>query len=286
MQTDQGIIRQLNLTGKRLSKGHRRIADFVAEHYDRAAFMTAARLGEVAQVSESTVVRFAIAMGYEGYPQMRRALREMVRHRLTSTQRVSIASDLDAEELPLAVLQSDMDNIKATIDGMDWELFGRVVEVISQGKALYVLGLRSAAPLAAFLAHYLRFIFDDVRLLGDLVSEAYETVARIQPEDVLIAVSFPRYSTRTLEIMRFAASQGVRVVGITDGSLSPLHEVSDLCLDARTDMTSFADSLAAPFSLMNALVAALGAGNREALERNLSQMEQVWDTYRVYAAHE
>lgn len=286
MQADQGILGRLNLTGKRLSKGHRRIAAFLTDHYDRAVFMTAARLGEVAEVSESTVVRFANALGYEGYPQMRSALREIVRHRLTSAQRFSIADDLPPDELPRAVLQNDMNNIKATIDGLDWDVFDEVVRTINQAQSIYILGLRSAAPLAAFLAYYLRFIFDNVREVGDMMSDTFETIARIRPEDVLIAVSFPRYSTRTLESMQFAKSRGVKVVGITDGALSPLHTVSDLCLDARTEMTSFADSLAAPFSLLNALIAALGADNRERLKRNFSQMESVWNTFRVYAAHE
>lgn len=285
-QTDQSILKRLNLSGKRLSKGHRRIAAFITEHYDRAVFMTAARLGEVADVSESTVVRFAIALGYEGYPQMRKALQEIVRHRLTTAQRFSISDDLPAEDLPRTVLHNDIDNIKATLDALDWDVFSEVVKAISNARAIYILGLRSAAPLATLFAYYLRFIFEDVREIRDMMSEPFEAVARIQPDDVLIGVSFPRYSTRTLESMRFAKSRGVKLVGITDGSLSPLHEVSDLCLDARTQMTSFADSLAAPFSLVNALIAALGTSNRDTLEKNFSQMEKVWNTFEVYAAHD
>ena len=283
MEEYQPIMNQLNLSGQRLSKGHRKIAAFIEENYDKVVFMTAARLGEVVSISESTVVRFANACGYEGYPQMQRALKEIVRHRLTPAQRLSISNDLTAEELPVEVLKTDMQNIRATIEGMDKEVFSQVVEEISKASAIYLLGLRSAAPLSEFFGYYLRYIFDDVRVISSTVNDTFETIARIKPGDVMIAISFPRYSNRTLECMQFAKSRGVKVIGITDGPLSPLHEVASLCLAARTDMTSFADSLAAPMSLINALIAALGNLKRETLNRNFAQMESVWDAYRVYA---
>ena len=158
-----------------------------------------------------------------------------------------------------------------------------MVEEISKASAIYLLGLRSAAPLSEFFGYYLRYIFDDVRVISSTVNDTFETIARIKPGDVMIAISFPRYSNRTLECMQFAKSRGVKVIGITDGPLSPLHEVASLCLAARTDMTSFADSLAAPMSLINALIAALGNLKRETLNYNFAQMESVWDAYRVYA---
>lgn len=283
MDEYQAIMSQLNLSGKRLSKGHRKIAAFIEENYDRVVFMTAARLGEVVAISESTVVRFANVCGYEGYPQMQRALKEIVRHRLTPAQRLSISNDLSPEELPLEVLKTDMQNIRATIDQMDPAVFTQVVEEISKAGTIYLLGLRAAAPLSEFFGYYLRYIFDDVRVISSTVNDTFETIARIKQGDVMIAISFPRYSNRTLECMQFAKSRGVKVIGITDGSLSPLHEVADLCLDARTDMTSFADSLAAPMSMINALIAALGSRKRDTLSSNFAQMEAVWDAYRVYA---
>lgn len=280
------IVRQLNRSGTKLSKGHRLIAAFIEDGYDKAAYMTAAKLGALVQVSESTVVRFAIALGYEGYPQMQRALREIVRHRLTSSQRFAITDVLEASALPEEVLRTDMNNIKATIESLDPKVFSQVVETISTANSHYILGLRSAAPLAQFMAYYLHYVFSDVRLIGNTINDTFETIARIKPGDVLIAVSFPRYSNRTLESMRFAQSRGGKVIGITDGSLSPLHEASDLCLDARTEMASFADSLAAPLSLINALIAALGQRNRDAIQRSFEDMEHVWDTFRVYAGNE
>ncbi len=283
----QEIIRLLNQSGKRLSKGHRKIAAFIDAHYDKAVFMTAAKLGETVGVSESTVVRFAIALGYEGYPQLQRAMQEVVRHRLTPTQRFEISAGIaDERQLLQTVLRTDMHNIRSTVEQLDAALFSQVVDEISRAKTLFVLGLRSAAPLAQFLGYYLHFIFDDVRVIGNGSIDVFEVIARVRPADVLIAISFPRYSNRTLESMRFARSRGVKVVAITDGAMSPLHEASDLCLDARTDMVSFVDSLAAPLSLINALLVALGARNQEVLGRNFSQMEQLWDTYRVYAGKE
>lgn len=282
----QSILKQLNLSGGKLSKGHRKIAEFIEAHYDKVGFMTAARLGQVAQVSESTVVRFAIACGYEGYPQLQKALKEIVRHRLTSAQRFAMAGSLSPETLPQELLRMDMNNIRATIETLDTQLFSKVVEEISAARRIYLLGLRSAAPLADFFGYYLHYIFDDVRIMSGAINDTFEAIARIQAGDVMIAVSFPRYSNRTLESMRFARSRGATVIGITDGSMSPLHEVSDLCLDARTDISSFADSLAAPLSLINALLAALGERNRDRVRRNFAELEQVWDTYRVYAGRE
>lgn len=278
------IIKRLNMSSRRLSKGHRKIAQFIEEHYDKAAYMTAARLGKLVSVSESTVVRFANALGYEGYPQMQKALQEIVHHRLTSSQRLAMSASVDKDDLPDAVLRTDLANIRATIDEIDRSAFSAVVDAIAAARTIYVLGLRSAAPLAQFLGHYLQFIFDDVRLFGGMGGDVFETIARIGPEDALVAISFPRYSSRTLESMRFARSCGGKVIGITDGPLSPLHEVSDLCLDARTDMVSFVDSLAAPLSLINALLVALGVRNAEKLTNNLRNMEQIWETYRIYDA--
>lgn len=282
----QEIISRLSRSQKRLSKSHRKIAQLIETHYDKAVYMTAQKMGEIAGVSESTVVRFAVALGYEGYPQMQKALQEIVRHRLTTSQRFAMAADISEDELLDTVLKTDIDNIKATIGQLDRDVFRQVVDEISRAKTIYVLGLRSAAPLAQFFGHYLHFIFDDVRTIGSTGSDVFEFIARIKPEDTMVAISFPRYSSRTIESMRFARSRGVRVIGITDGALSPLHEASDLCLDAQTGMVSFADSLAAPLSLLNALIATLGVRNQQTLSANFRDMEEVWDTYRIYAGKE
>lgn len=282
MQNTQDMIQRLNLSGSRLSKSHRRIAEYILQHYDKAVFMTAAKLGEMVNVSESTVVRFAVALGYEGYPELQQALQELVRHRLTATQRFEMSSDISQEEVLSTVLKADMQNIRSTIDGIDNAAFLRAVQVISGARRIYILGLRSAAPLAQFAGYYLHYIFDDVRVVAAGSTDVFEAISRIEADDVLLGISFPRYSSRTIEAMSFARSRHAQVIGLTDGPMSPLHEVADICLSMRTDMASFVDSMAAPMSVINALIVALGIQNREALNARFKQLEEVWDAYSVY----
>ena len=282
MQNTQDMIQRLNLSGSRLSKSHRRIAEYILQHYDKAVFMTAAKLGEMVNVSESTVVRFAVALGYEGYPELQQALQELVRHRLTATQRFEMSSDIRQEEVLSTVLKADMQNIRSTIDGIDNAAFLRAVQVISGARRIYILGLRSAAPLAQFAGYYLHYIFDDVRVVAAGSTDVFEAISRIEASDVLLGISFPRYSSRTIEAMSFARSRHAQVIGLTDGPMSPLHEVADICLSMRTDMASFVDSMAAPMSVINALIVALGLQNREALNARFKQLEEVWDAYSVY----
>lgn len=282
MQNTQDMIQRLNLSGSRLSKSHHRIAEYILQHYDKAVFMTAAKLGEMVNVSESTVVRFAVALGYEGYPELQQALQELVRHRLTATQRFEMSSDISQEEVLSTVLKADMQNIRSTIDGIDNAAFLRAVQVISGARRIYILGLRSAAPLAQFAGYYLHYIFDDVRVVAAGSTDVFEAISRIEASDVLLGISFPRYSSRTIEAMSFARSRHAQVIGLTDGPMSPLHEVADICLSMRTDMASFVDSMAAPMSVINALIVALGIQNREALNARFKQLEEVWDAYSVY----
>jgi DNA-binding MurR/RpiR family transcriptional regulator len=276
------MIERLNLSGKKLSKGHRRIAEYIVQHYDKAVFMTAARLGDMVGVSESTVVRFAVALGYEGYPQLQRSLQELVRHRLTSVQRFEMFADIHQDAVLHTVLKTDMQNIRSTIDEIDAQTFRDIVERISGARAVYILGMRSAAPLAQFFGYYLHYIFDDVRVVAASSTDVFEAISRIKKEDVLIGISFPRYSTRTVEAMMFAKTRGAQVIGLTDGPMSPLHNVADACISARTDMASFVDSLAAPLSVINALIVALGLQHREELNDRFKQLEGIWDAYSVY----
>ncbi len=286
MQDMQDIIRRLNQSGKRLSKGHRRIAEYIVEHYDKAVFMTASRLGENVGVSESTVVRFASALGYEGYPQLQRSLQELVRHRLTAVQRFEMSSEIDRSAVLRTVLKADMQNIRTTIEEIDTAAFEDVVQRMLNANTIYVMGLRSAAPLAQFLGYYLHYIFDNVHLVSTGSPDVFEEIARVHKEDLFIGISFPRYSTRTLESMRFAKSKGAQVVGITDGPMSPLAEVAHVCLAARTDMASFVDSLAAPLSVINALIVSLGLHRREELSEHFKQLESIWDANKVYLMKE
>ena len=282
MQEMQDMIDRLNQSGKRLSKGHRKIAQYIVEHYDKAVFMTASKLGESVGVSESTVVRFASAMGYEGYPQLQRSLQELVSHRLTANQRFEMSTEIDPREALGVVLKSDMQNLRATMEQMDVAVFEDVVNRLLSAKSIYVMGLRSAAPIAQFLAYYLNFIFDNVRIVSEASGDVFEQISRINETDLLFGISFPRYSTRTLEAMSFAKARGAQVVGLTDGPMSPICAASTVCLTARTDMASFVDSMAAPLSVINALIVALGLKRKEELSEHFRLMEGIWDEYRVY----
>ncbi len=286
MQDMQDMIDRLNQSGKRLSKGHRKIAQYIVEHYDKAVFMTASRLGESVGVSESTVVRFASAMGYEGYPQLQRSLQELVSHRLTTNQRFEMSTELDPGAALTTVLKSDMQNLRNTLEQIEQSVFDEVVQRLLSANAVYVMGLRSAAPLAQFMGYYLNYIFDNVHLVSSGATDVFEDIIKLRENDVLIGISFPRYSTRTLEAMRFAKRCGAQVVAITDGPMSPLAEIADLSLTARTDMASFVDSLAAPLSVINALLVTLGLHRKQALTQHFKQLESIWETYEVYLEEE
>ena len=286
MQDMQDMIDRLNQSGKRLSKGHRKIAQYIVEHYDKAVFMTASRLGECVGVSESTVVRFASAMGYEGYPQLQRALQELVSHRLTANQRFEMSTEIDPSAALGIVLKSDMQNLRATLEQLDNAVFDDVVRRLLSARSIYVMGLRSAAPLAQFMGYYLNYIFDNVHLVSSGATDVFEEISKLNEDDVLVGISFPRYSTRTLEAMRFAKRCGAQVVAITDGPMSPLTDIADATLTARTDMASFVDSLAAPLSLINALLVALGLHRKEALTQHFRKLESIWETYEVYLEEE
>lgn len=286
MQEMQDLIGRLNQSGKRLSKSHRKIAEYIVTHYDKAVFLTASRLGQSVGVSESTVVRFASAMGYDGYPQLQKALQELVRHRLTAIQRFEMSSEIDRAAVVPTVLKGDIHNIRTTMDELNMETFEDVVQRILAAQTIYIMGVRSAAPLAQFLSYYLNYILENVRLVGAGPTDVFEEISRVKEEDVLIGISFPRYSTRTLEGMRFARSHGAQVIGITDGPMSPLYEAADVCLAARTDMASFVDSLAAPLSLLNALIVALGLHRQQELSDHFKKLESIWNAYSIYIGEE
>ena len=266
------------------SKGQRRIAKYILENYDKAAFMTAGRLGVTVGVSESTVVRFAAELGYDGYPGMRKALQEMIRNRLTSVQRIEVAKELiDDSNVLEAVLSAYMEKLQKTIEEIDSASFDAAVDAIINAKHVYIVGMRSSTALASFMGYYLNILRDNVYLLHDTaVSEIYEQVLRIGEGDVFIAMSYPRYSTRTVKAMRFVKSAGATTIGLTDGDSSPLVELSDILLYAKSDMVSFLDSLIAPLSLINALIVSIGLRSKDALSDTFKRLETVWSENDVY----
>lgn len=284
MDNAQELIQRLNHSGKKLSKSHRRIAECIVTHYDKVVFMTASKLGEYVGVSESTVVRFAAALGYSGYPQLQKALQELLRHRLTASQRFELTNDMDHVQVLNKVLKADIQNIRSTLDELDIGSFERAIDAIIQARQIYVMGLRSSAPIAEFFVHYLKFIFPNVHVVTSGVSDVFEQLSRIGEGDLLIGISFPRYASRSIEAMDFARKQGASLIAITDGPLSPLHSTADICLMAKSDMSSFVDSFAAPLSLINALLVALGQRRRTEVSEYFNKMERIWAEYDVYLA--
>ena len=266
------------------SKGQKLIARFILTSYDKAAFMTASRLGQTVNVSESTVVRFAAELGYDGYPSMQKALQEMIRSKLTSIQRIEVANDrIGDHDVLTTVLQSDIEKIRLTLEEADRTGFDRAVDALLSARRIYIVGARSAAALADFLGFYFNLIFEQVVLIRTTsVSETFEQLLRVGPEDVVIGISFPRYSSRTVQAMHFARDRGARVVALTDSETSPLTETATITLLAKSDMASFVDSLVAPLSLINALIVAVGRRKGTDVARTFSTLEQIWSDYGVY----
>ena len=266
------------------SKGQRRIAGYVTESYDKAAFMTASRLGKTVGVSESTVVRFAVELGFDGYPEMQKAMQEMVMNRLTTVQRIEVANDRIGNQDVLAkVLQADADKIRQTSESISREDFQTAVNAILNARCVYVLGVRSVAPLANFTGYYLKYMFDNVRIITmSGAGEMFENLVNITPEDVVLAFSFPRYSSATLKAAQYCRDIGATVIGITNSGLSPLAEKSDCVLTAKSDMVSLVDSLVAPLSVVNALLVALASAREKEVQRSLETLERVWEEYNIY----
>lgn len=266
------------------SKGQRRIASYVTESYDKAAFMTASRLGKTVGVSESTVVRFAVELGFDGYPEMQKAMQEMVMNRLTTVQRIEVANDRIGNQDVLAkVLQADADKIRQTAESISREDFQTAVNAILNARCVYVLGVRSVASLANFAGYYLKYMFDNVRVITmSGAGEMFENLVNITPEDVVLAFSFPRYSSVTLKAAQYCRSIGATVIGITNSGLSPLAEKSDCVLTAKSDMVSLVDSLVAPLSVVNALLVALASAREKEVQRSLETLERVWEEYNIY----
>lgn len=267
-----------------MSKGQKALSDYIRRNYDKAAFMTAAKMGQVVGVSESTVVRYASSLGYEGYPEFQKSLAEMVRSQLNSIQRMEVTyGRISQSEILTSVLQSDAEKIKKTLMEIDQEAFELAVDTIIGAKKIYIIGIRSCAPLASFLGLYLNMIFDDVATVTtNSPSETFEQMIRIDEKDVAIGISFPRYSMRTLKAMEFASNRRAKVITITDSIHSPMTLYSSCNLIAKSDMASIVDSLVAPLSVVNALVVAICMKQQDKVIDRLSTLEGIWQEYQVY----
>ena len=278
------LLREIESKMTSFSKGQKLIANYINDNYDKAAYMTAAKLGSVVNVSESTVVRFAIELGFDGYPDLQHALQELVRTSLTSVQRMEVTnSRIGDGDVLTSVLLSDADKIRHTLDAIDKDDFDKAVEKIIGAKTIYIMGMRSSATLAGFLNHNLRMIFDNIKLVDTTsVSEMFEEIMGMGADDVLVAISFPRYSKRIINAVDYAKHVGTNVIAITDSKMSPIAQNANEKLIAKSDMVSFVDSLVAPLSIVNAIVVAVARKKQDELTVRLRKLEEIWDEYDVY----
>lgn len=266
------------------SKGQRLIASYITEHYDKAAFMTASKLGTMVGVSESTVVRFAAELGYEGYPQLQRAMQEMIRAKLTTLQRMEVSNNrIDDNMILEGVLNQDIEKIKRTLESISQDSFYQAVEAISKARKIYIIGVRSSQALANFLGYNLKLIFDNVHeIVANSETSMFEQMIRINEEDVVIGISFPRYSKRVVRALRFAYDRHATIITLTDSMASPLIQYTTHSLLAKSDMVSFADSLVAPLSVINALIVAVAMKHHDSIAATLKELEHIWEEYQVY----
>ena len=286
--TTNELILRIEEKYAKMSKGQRRLADYVCQNYDKAVFLTAAKLGETVGVSESTVVRFAIQLGYKGYPGFQKALEELVRNKLNSIQRMEVTyGRISQSEILETVLHSDIEKIKQTLSVIDHKAFNMAIDTILGAERIYVIGIRSCAPLASFLGFYLNLICENVTTVAtNSSSEIFEQLIRINEHDVIIGISFPRYSMRALKALEFACNRKAKVITLTDSIHSPMNLYSSCSLIARSDMASIVDSLVAPLSVINALVVALCMKKQKEVVSTLETLEQLWGEYQVYSGDE
>lgn len=282
------LLARIDINMGTFSKGQKRIAKYIEEHYDKAAYMTALKLGETVGVSESTVVRFASELGYEGYPELQKAMQEMIKEKLTSVQRIEVTETrIGDNDVLTTVLNQDIDKIRRTIEEISHEDFDNAIKVLSKAKEIYVFAVRSTSALASFLGYYLQLIFGNVHIINTTSkSSTYENLFRISEDDVMIGISFPRYSTTAVEAMEFAQERKADVIAITDSMASPLVECANHILIARSDMASVVDSLVAPLSLINALIVACVLSEKERVKDTFHQLEDVWTKQGVYTKRE
>ena len=278
------LMRVIQTNFHRLSKGQKIIAQFIMSNYDKAAFMTAAKLGEKVGVSESTVVRFANTIGYEGYPQLQKQLQEMVKTKLTTVQRIEMSTDFTNKNSILKnILKSDMENIRETMEEIDSTVFEQAVKSISEAKSIYIIGLRSSTALAEFLGFYLNLIRDNVHVVTYTIGDIFEQLFRIDKDDLVIAIGFPRYSSRTIKALEYAKSKDSKSIAVTDSMLSPLCANADYTLIAKSNMESFVDSIVAPLSVLNALIVAVGIQEKQNISTSFANLEDIWNKYNIFS---
>ena len=286
MEEMNDLLQEIERKSRKMSKGQRNLSRYILQEYDKAAYMTANKLGEAVGISESTVVRYAHALGFEGYPELQEALQNVVRTRLTTLQRMEMLSDESAEKVLGSVMKADINNLKSAAESVSAEAFAATVDAMCRARKVYILGLRSSAPLAQFMGYYLSFILDNVAVVTSGINDVLEQLFRVEEGDLLLGISFPRYSKRTVDAMRYAREKGAVIAAVTDADTSPLASLSDYNLFVKSDISSFVDSLVAPFSLANALIAAAAMQKKGRSADTFRELEEIWGKYSVYLEKE
>ncbi|MDO5039958.1 MurR/RpiR family transcriptional regulator [Clostridium sp.] len=283
LNENKDLMRLIQIKFQRLSKGQKLIAEYILNNYDKAAFMTAAKLGISVGVSESTVVRFANELGFSGYPKLQKALQELIKNKLTTVQRLELSNEYisDSDSLK-GVLKADIENIRATLEKINPDVFEEVVNEIFKANNIYILGLRSSTAVAEFLGFYLNIILQNVRTVRYGISDIFEQMINVKEGDLVIGIGFPRYASKTIAALDFSKNKGAKVVAITDSLISPLAAKADLTLIAQSNMASFVDSLVAPLSLINALIISVGMREKENIADIFGSLEAIWQDYNVY----
>lgn len=277
------LISHIQSQYTRFSKGQKLIAQYILKNYDKVAFMTACKLGETVGVSESTVVRFANALGYSGYPKLQDALQELIKNKLTTVQRVDMIKEFNDDSAILKkIVKSDMENIKDTLDEIDEKAFEEAANRILKAKRIYILGMRSSFTIAQYLGFYLGIILDSVHVIRTDMGDAFEQVVKINEDDVLIAVSFPRYSKKSYQIVSYAKEKGAHIVSLTDSTFAPVASFTDNLLLVKSNMVSFVDSLVPALSIANALIVSVGMKEKEDIKQYFDDLEAIWEKYSVY----
>ena len=283
IEDKKDLIEEIERIFPKLSKGQKLIAQYIIDNYDKAAFMTASKLSKMVGVSESTVVRFANTLGFDGYPQLQKALQDIIKIKLTTVQRVEMARDYSNEETILEkIFTSDIDNIRATQEQLDKKTFQKIVDQILIADKIYIVGSRSSTALALYLGFYLNLILDNVTVLGQSISDIFEQMLRINEKDLIIGISFPRYSKQTVKVLKYAKEQNTTIVALTDSNMSPIYDIATYSLTAKSNMASFVDSLVAPLSLINALIIAVGMREKDEITDYFNKLETIWDRYNIY----
>ncbi len=277
------IIMLINEKYNDLSKGQKLIAKYIINNYDKAAFMTAAKLGESIGVSESTVVRFAIAIGFEGYKELQIELQDLVKTKLTTVQRISLSQEYnELDDIINFSFKKDIDNIEKTIANLNYADFKKAIDMTLKARKVYILGMRSSFFLAGYLSFYLNYLLDDVRVIKTEGNDVFEQLLNVDENDLVIVISYPRYARATLKLLDHLRVKKAKIISITDSFSSPVSDHADVTLIANSDMISFIDSIVGAMSLINAFIAALGYERKEEITDKFDELEDIWNKYDIY----